>query len=207
MVLNVPVDYSSCSMHRSMPCFKMRRISCGQAPRPELAYPEALGEGTDWQEAIFSPAPIMSHQLSFSGGSERSAYTVSGNYFTQGGIVGGDKAKFDRATARLNGNYDVKKWMTVGTNVAYTWLTRNSLVENSQYDSPLIRALNMDPVTPIRKADGTFAYSNYTTSDIANPVNTIEQRHSNWTTNRVVGSVFTELEITEKPDLQKRSKS
>jgi hypothetical protein len=70
-----------------------------------------------------------------------------------------------------------------------------TLTDNSEFNSPLIRALNIDPVTPVRKADGTFAYSPYTDTDIANPVNAIEQTYDTWTTNRVVGSVFAESEI------------
>ncbi len=172
-------------------------VAAGKTPLPEFVNPEALGEGTDWQEAIFQVAPIMSHQLSLKGGSNRSAYTISGNYFTQDGIVGGDKANFQRATARFNGTHDVKKWFTIGNNLGFTWLERQGLTENSQYNSPIIRALNIDPTTPIRKANGTYAYSNYSSTDIANPVNAIEQTHSTWRSNRLVGSVFGELKLAK----------
>lgn len=172
-------------------------IAAGRTPLPEFAHPEFLGEGTDWQEAIFQNAPIASHQITFSGGGERSAYTISGNYFSQDGIVGGTKANFQRATVRFNGTHDLKKWLTIGNNLGFTWLERNGLIENSQFNSPVIRALNMDPITPVRKADGTFAYSNYTSTDIANPVNAIEQTHNTWRSNRFVGSVFGELKLAK----------
>lgn len=170
-------------------------VAAGKTPLPEFANPDALGEGTDWQEAIFQEAPIMSHQLTFAGGGERSAYTLSGNYFSQDGIVGGDKANFQRATVRINGSHDLKPWLTLGNNLGFTWLERKALSENNQYNSPLIRALNMDPITPVRKADGTYAYSNYADTDIANPVNGIEQTHNTWRSNRLVGSVFGDLKL------------
>ncbi|MEO6133308.1 MAG: SusC/RagA family TonB-linked outer membrane protein, partial [Saprospiraceae bacterium] len=170
-------------------------VAAGKTPRPEFANPDALGQGTDWQEAIFTNAPISSHQITATGGSDHSSYTLSGNYFNQDGIVGGDKANFHRITARLNGNHDLKSWLTVGNNIGYTWFQRDALTENTQYNSPIIRALNMDPVTPIRKADGTFAYSNYADTDIANPVNGIEQTHNQWRSNRLVGSVYADLKI------------
>lgn len=172
-------------------------IAAGKTPLPEFTRPELLGEGTDWQEAIFQKAPIASHQLSFTGGSERSAYTLSGNYFSQDGIVGGPKANFQRATVRFNSMSDLKKWLTVGNNLAFTWLERDGLTENSQYNSPIIRALNMDPTTPVRKADGTYAYSNYSSTDIANPVNAIEQTYSQWRTNRLVGSVYGDVKLSK----------
>lgn len=173
-------------------------VAAGKTPLPEFANPDALGEGTDWQEAIFTAAPIMSHQLTLSGGKEHSAFSLSGNYFSQDGIVGGDKANFERITVRLNGNQDLKKWLTIGNAIGFTWFERDALIENSQYNSPIVRALNMDPVTPIRKADGTFAYSNYADTDIANPVNGIEQTHNEWRSNRLVGSVFGNIKLGDK---------
>lgn len=172
-------------------------LAAGKTPLPEFANPEVLGRGTDWQEAIFQNAPIASHQLTFAGGAERSAYTLSGNYFTQDGIVGGDKANFQRATVRLNGVHDLKTWLTIGNNLGFTWLERQGLSENNQYNSPVIRALNMDPITPVRKADGTFAYSNYSSTDIANPVNGIAQTNNTWRSNRFVGSVFANLKLAK----------
>lgn len=170
-------------------------IAAGKTPPAEFANPSALGEGTDWQEAVFETAPIMSHQLTFAGGGPTSAHTLTASYFSQDGIVGGPKARFERATVRLNSNYELKPWLTLGNNIGFTWLQRNGLAENSQYDSPLIRALNMDPITPIRKADGTFAYSNYADTDIANPVNGIAQTHNTWTSNRLVGNVYGTLDL------------
>jgi TonB-dependent starch-binding outer membrane protein SusC len=170
-------------------------IAAGKIPLPEFANPQALGEGTDWQEAIFQEAPIMSHQLSLSGGSEKSTYTVSGNYFTQDGIVGGPKANFQRATTKINAVNEVKPWLNIGTNLGFTWLERKGLSENNEYNSPIIRALNIDPTTPVYKADKTYAYSEYADTDIANPVNGIEQTHSKWQTNRVVGSVFSDMKL------------
>ena len=42
---------------------------------------------TDWQDVIFRTAPIQSHTLTFSGGNERSSYSLSANYFDQQGTI------------------------------------------------------------------------------------------------------------------------
>ncbi len=172
-------------------------IAGGRAPAPELSNPDLLGVGTDWQEAIFEQAPILSHQLSFSSGSERSAFTVSGGYFTQDGIVGGPKAGFERYTARLNSSHQVKKWLNIGNNLAFTSLRRNGLPENNEFTTPLVRALNIDPITPVRKYDGSYAYSVYADTDIANPLNAIEQTHNTWYSNRLVGALFAEFQLAK----------
>src|SRR5690606_19864234 len=170
-------------------------LAAGKTPPLEFAYPDALGRGTDWQEAIFQTAPIMSHQLTITGGAEKSHHAFTANYFTQSGIIGGPKANFQRITTRLNSSYDINKWLTLGNNVGFTWFKRNALSENSEFTSPVIRALNMDPITPVRKADGTFAYSNYADTDITNPVNAIEQTHNAWTSYRMVGNVFANIKL------------
>lgn len=170
-------------------------VAAGVTPLPEFANPEALGEGTDWLDAIFNDAPMSSHQLSFTGGTEKSTYGLSGNVFDQKGIVGGDKSAFRRYTVRANGSNEVKDWLTLGTNISFTSLTRNGLPENNEFVTPLVRALNMDPVTPVRKSNGTFAYSRYSDTDITNPVNAIEQTYDSWHSDRVVGLVYGELKL------------
>ena len=141
---------------------------------------------------------IYSHQLSFSGGSEKSSYTASGNYFAQDGIIGGSKSGFERYTVRLNSRNQLKDWLTIGNTLGFTYLQRNLVPENNEFITPLVRALNMDPVTPVRKPDGTFAYSYYSDTDITNPINAIEQINDLWTTHRIVGSVYGEVDITQK---------
>ena len=55
------------------------------------ADPYKYGKGFDWQDAVFyDNAPMMNHQLSLSGASERVNYFLSMGYYTQDGIVGGN---------------------------------------------------------------------------------------------------------------------
>ncbi|MDO8365761.1 MAG: TonB-dependent receptor [Saprospiraceae bacterium] len=178
-------------------------VAAGVTPLAEFANPEALGEGTDWLDAIFSDAPMSSHQLGLTGGSDKSSYALTGNVFNQNGIVGGDKADFQRYTIRASGTNEVKSWLTLGTNINFTALTRNGLPENNEFVTPLVRALNMDPVTPVRKSNGTYAYSRYADTDITNPVNAIDQTYDRWHSDRVVGLVFGELKLM--PSLTFRS--
>ena len=87
-------------------------LAAGKTPPLEFANPSVLGNGTDWQEAIFQTAPMSNHQITISGGGEKTNHNLSANYFSQDGIVGGPKANFQRATVRLNSSYDVKSWLT-----------------------------------------------------------------------------------------------
>ncbi len=56
---------------------------------------------TDWYEELFDDAPIQDIYASVVGGGEKMSYAVSGGYFGQEGILGGDnKAEFNRRNIR-----------------------------------------------------------------------------------------------------------
>lgn len=170
-------------------------INAGRVPFINTSDPSIFNVGTDWQDAIFENAPIMSQQLSITGGGEKFHTGLSGSFFQQDGIIGGQKGRFDRITLRSVLGYDIKPWLSVGTNIGFTNLHRNALPENSEFVSPVIQALNMDPLTPIYKPDGTYAYSDFVDTDIRNPANAIENTYDTWTTNRVVGTAYAEVKI------------
>ena len=62
-----------------------------------LIYPDIsnLGKGTDWQKEIFrTDAPIVSHSISASGGSEKTSYYVSAGFTGQEGLIYGKDKQF-----------------------------------------------------------------------------------------------------------------
>ncbi|MDP5171324.1 MAG: SusC/RagA family TonB-linked outer membrane protein, partial [Bacteroidia bacterium] len=173
------------------------RIAAGIAIRPEFADPSSLGEGTDWQNAVFTTAPISSHQVSVNGGSDRSTYAISGNYFQQDGIVGGEKAGFDRLTLRFNNQNKLNDRLSLGTRLNFVSLSRNQLPENNEFSTPMIRAINLDPTSPISDDDGNFLPSRYLDTDIFNPVNQIDKTNSVFSSDRIVASIVGEVKILE----------
>ena len=84
----------------------------GFTPNAELADPSKLGEGTDWQDAIFRHGNMQSHQLSFSGGKDKTNYYLSLNYLNQTGILIG--SDFERFSTRFNLDHQLKKWLKIG---------------------------------------------------------------------------------------------
>ena len=68
------------------------------------------GFGTNWQDLLFNDnAPIMQHDVSISGASEKVNYYLSMGYFTQEGIVGGNygQSNYDRLTLRSNNQFNL----------------------------------------------------------------------------------------------------
>ncbi len=90
---------------------------------PYYPDPASLGEGTDWQDEIFRKAPIGNLQISANGGTERSSYNISANYFKQDGVL--KNGDFQRVTVRFNNEFAVNNWLTLGNNLAYSNSKRN----------------------------------------------------------------------------------
>jgi TonB-linked SusC/RagA family outer membrane protein len=180
--------------------------------------PASLGEGTDWQSAVFrTNAPIQNQQLSISAGSERSQYYASFGYFDQSGIVSDAQSRYRRFTARFNSTHKVSKRITFGNNMAYSRINGVGISTNSEFGSPLSRAVNLDPITPILETDPDvlnsdvftnfpvvknedgipYGISNYVTSEVLNPVAALQTQQGYGWSDKIVGNVFAEIEILD----------
>ncbi len=78
----------------------------------QLLDPSQYGEGTDWYKQILRDAFITNHQISVSGGGEKSTYGLSLGYLKQDGIV--DRNNFKRYTARFQNDFQISKNLKVG---------------------------------------------------------------------------------------------
>lgn len=185
---------------------------------PPFADPSQYGEGTDWQDAIFEKnAPIQNHQVTINGGSEKSGYSAAFSYFDQDGIVGGDKSNFQRYTARINADNQVKDWLKIGTNLAYTHIKRRAFDANQEFGGILSNAINMDPLTPVfetdpaklaqslytlnpvvRDANGNvFAISPYASQEIVNPLARLQVMNGLTNVDKFVGNAMAELKLLD----------
>ncbi|HEX6180788.1 MAG TPA: TonB-dependent receptor plug domain-containing protein, partial [Chitinophagaceae bacterium] len=118
----------------------------GVAGRPTPADVANIGNGTNWLDEVLQTAPQQHHSLSFSGGSDKSTFALSGNIFTQEGIVGGDKARFQRYTVSFNSDHKMKSWLNIGNRLWYSHHRRKAISDNNEFGSILASALVMDPV-------------------------------------------------------------
>ncbi len=118
--------------------------------------PRALRIDPDWatgnvptydpQDWIFRNAPIQSHDLSISGGSESTLYMASVAYLDQDGII--ENTSFDRFSLRLNLETQVQKWLKVGLNLSPSISTQ--LDNNSEgKDQTLTGILYAPPVADL----------------------------------------------------------
>lgn len=177
--------------------------------------PAALGAGTDWQDAIFSDrSPIQNHELSISGGGEKSTYFASFGYLDQEGIVAPNNSQYDRFTARFNSTHTINNAIKFGNNLGYTRTSSIGIDPNSEWGAPLNRAINMDPLTPVIETDPTrlnqapyttqpvvrdpqgrpYGISQHISSEILNPLAALQVAQSRGLSDKIVGNVFAEVE-------------
>ena len=113
--------------------------------------PDLLGEGTDWQDEMFSKAMMTSHNLSVTGGTDKSNYALGAGYLNQDGIAVG--SGFRRLNLRGSFDAQVKSYLKMGINFAFS----NSRQKLTVSDESLIRtALLQSPSVAVRNAEGTF---------------------------------------------------
>ncbi|MFG6426362.1 TonB-dependent receptor [Muribaculaceae bacterium Isolate-037 (Harlan)] len=116
-----------------------------------------LGKGTDWQDEIFRTAFMQSHQVSVTGGNEKTVYAMSGGWMQQDGtIIGSD---FSRFNTRFNIDNNFTKWLKIGGALAYT-RTDETITRNDGSDGVIMQAMTMMPSVPVYDYDGNWAGPN-----------------------------------------------
>lgn len=173
---------------------------------------------TNWQDHLFqSNAPITNHEISVSGGTKKSSYISSMSYFSQQGIIGGDKSQFDRITGRLNSRHQVNDFFRFGSNLAYSHIVRRGIASNQSFNGAYSSALNLDPLTPLYETDENilsqypysvepvvtttdgrvYGISNYVGAEVVNPLALLEIQNAETRVDKIVGNVFGEIEVIE----------
>jgi len=103
---------------------------------------------TAWTDVAFTHGHMQKHALSFSGGNERGNYYLSLGYLNNNGIVRGNADIYKRLSATINGEYQIKKWLKVGTTNQIEKYDVRTVSSNNEYGSLLTAILMLDPLTP-----------------------------------------------------------
>jgi TonB-linked SusC/RagA family outer membrane protein len=172
----------------------------------------ALGKGTDYQDAALRTATTQTHQLTISGGDDKTRYLLSGNYTDQNGIV--VNSDFQRFTGRFNFERDLFRNLTVGVTANAGKITQNALtdyagIETGSASNSLSYVILIPQAVPIYNADGTYNYNNVhekgdlrygdrTVNAVSDLYNTVSQS----TSNTLLGNFFANWAIT--PNLKAR---
>lgn len=151
---------------------------------------------TDWSGETFGIGQTQSHQISFSGGNDKSQYMVSGSYLNNQGIV--RPASFDRYSVRLNLDNKIKEWFKVQTNINVLGIKTKDTPDNasSGRGGVIMSALNTPPFLKIYNKNGNGQYDpNPFQPSWENPVAYMEGPKQEVNDRRLFGNITGELTL------------
>ena len=160
----------------------------------QMAAIRANPEGTDWHDLMFRNAFMQNHQLSLSGGSDKTTFMVSVNYFSQEGVL--KNSVLDRISLRVNLDHKVNDKFSVGIRTTNSRTNSNLPPTNTLFGS--MEGVRFSPVEPVYLNEELNEYNEVNPySQIANPVATLNEYKLDNSALRFLGNVYGEYEITD----------
>lgn len=111
----------------------------------------ATGRSTDYVAGLLRPGAIQSHQVGVSGGSEKTTFNISANFFQDIGVV--KVQDFSRYTFRVNLDHQINKKVKIGLST----LIVNS-IRNGENLNILGGAMQENPLGEPYDANGDLAF-------------------------------------------------
>ena len=119
-------------------------INSGQEPYFDLN--QVQNPGTDWQDFIFRNAMLNNHTLTFSGSSEKSKFSLSGNFYDQKGIIKYSGVK--KGSFRLNLDHEFNNIVSLAINLNMSRSEYNSIpTDNSAHGGSMLSGAMAAPPT------------------------------------------------------------
>ncbi|MGZ8554261.1 MAG: SusC/RagA family TonB-linked outer membrane protein, partial [Chitinophagaceae bacterium] len=150
--------------------------------------------GTNWYDVITRNAPVQSHNVSISSGSEKSSYFFSIGHLDQQGIARFQYLK--RYSVRANTQFTIKDKIRVGEN-AYIFYKTNPTFGNQSEGSPFTTVFREDAIIPVFDIMGNYAGTK--SQDLGNARNpyadiarTQDNKNHSWNIN---GNVYAEIDF------------
>lgn len=144
---------------------------------------------TDWQDHVYHSAWTNNLTASVSNNSDRGSFLFSANYINQNGMM--EDTYYRRYSARVNSQFNICKYVTVGENLMIANWTDRGYGTNSDRGIPYT-AMRQHPALPVKGLNGDWARPmDLIASDIANPVQELyngrDNSNQSW---RIFGNMF-----------------
>ncbi|MDF7816591.1 TonB-dependent receptor [Runella sp. MFBS21] len=173
--------------------YNMQATNDGVAPYFTQAQIDGFGEGYDWQNLIFRKAPMQTHNLTVSGGNEKTRYSIGGSIFGQQGIIIG--SDYNRYSLRANVTTDVSKKFNLSYGATLTNIntSRQNNGGGNRGGSMISAAISAPPTLTPYNDDGSYrvlatSYP-FISNVITNPLNYVNEQTDEVRANRVLANV------------------
>lgn len=152
----------------------------------------AMGNGFDWQDFVFRKAPMQNHNVTVSGGNEKTQFSVAGSVFSQDGII--KNSGYKRYSLRAGVNHDISKKLSVSYNATLTRIRRDdqNSSANDRGGSLIGGTVSAYPTTTPFNEDGSYrnlstAYP-WGSNTMMNPINYFEETSNITLSNKVLAN-------------------
>ncbi|MGB3588841.1 MAG: SusC/RagA family TonB-linked outer membrane protein, partial [Tunicatimonas sp.] len=149
---------------------------------------------TNWLEETTQSKLSQNHQLNFSGGSDKTTYSLSLGYQDIQGLY---LTNFlTRYSGRVAVETEVKDWLTIGTTLNYNFQSENNVDFNDQIPRRMVEDF---PFLPVYYSDGTYAdnrdypFAEGTRSSVHN----LLERNFALNTQTFIGSAHANIKLTD----------
>jgi len=151
--------------------------------------------GTNWYDEIYRKGVVKEYDLSVSGGSKKSTYSLSGNYLDEQGFL--IYTGFKRYTFRVNAESKFSSWLKVSESLQASLVHQKGDLGNNGEGNAISMAYRMQPIVPVYDIQGNFAGTRAPgTGNAANPVAQLAHAQNNdGKYLRVLGNIFGEATI------------
>lgn len=125
---------------------------------------------TDWQDAVLRTAPIQNHQISASGGDDKTKFYASAALFDQEGILIG--TDYRRYSGRLNLDHKVNDKLSIDTKLNISFSENNRVPGDQTINGVLPNAISKPPVHPIYDENNNYVEQGFWDNPVANGTET-----------------------------------
>jgi len=157
---------------------------------------------TNWESEVYKKAYSQNHQLNFSGGSDKTQFSVSLGYLDQKGIM--VNSGFKRYSARITMDNEVNKWLKIGGGISLV-KSQQKLVSDNNGGLNVPRMVSeAAPILPVKYPDGTWA-GNTNIDGLeggSNPVHIATNRYTLVNVNQTLGNTYLLFHITKDLDFK-----
>lgn len=154
-----------------------------------------FGANTDWQKEVQRTAFTHNHNVSISGGSDRTSYTASINYMEKQGVIKG--TDMDRLIGRaFVQTRALNDRLTLSMNLNAS-ITNNNSVETGGDNNSVYDAMNYySPLVPVRDENGNWTHY-VGVSQNYNPLSMINEDLYHHQTKKLQGTAKASLDIID----------
>lgn len=142
-----------------------------------IVLPDGLKDETDWWNETYKNGSTQNYQLSFSGGTKKVKYFLSGGYQDEKGIV--PSMKFQRFNVRSMIDAEITKWFDISANIAYSYNTNQGGLATgtgSNRGGMVLSVINTPTYAAIWDKDNPKHYNtNFYGLNITSPLENIER--------------------------------